>query len=91
MTYISREALKKRFCGHCNDYHDGRCFEPCYELKLIDNTPAADVVPVVKCYDCKYYKSGRDGVAQCTRFWIYTAEDDFCSSGAKMDGGADNG
>ena len=52
-------------------------------LDYIKAIPAADVEPVVRCKDCKYYKSRNDGVVQCTRFRIYTAEDDFCSSGRR--------
>jgi len=40
--YISRETLKKRFCGHCEEY--GKCQELCFDMELINNTPAANVV-----------------------------------------------
>lgn len=44
--YIDRDKLKKRFCSHCESYcvptgcTEGKCFD----LKIIDSIPAADVV-----------------------------------------------
>jgi hypothetical protein len=34
------------------------------------NVPAADVVPVVRCKDCKYYKDGRR--CEVVFCWIFT-------------------
>lgn len=58
----------------------------------IDSIPSADVAPVVRCCDCKYYRvySGRD---MCARNAILldghevglcaTGKDDFCSYGER--------
>ena len=56
----------------------------------IAHAPAADVVPVVRCRDCK--KSHYDdeyGNRWCNRNWgcVLVKDNDFCSFGAKMDGG----
>ena len=60
-------------------------------LKIINETPTADVVEVVRCKDCKYYENqdsyrcdhpemyGED----CYGFWMETNPDDFCSYGEK--------
>lgn len=101
--YISKEALLQTLDDVIARTEETYPITPdlVYELRgeinatkaiwvLVNRFDAADVEPVVRCKDCKHYKSWHDGVVQCTRFRIYTAEDDFCSSGAKMDGGADN-
>lgn len=48
--------------------------------------PAADVVPVVRCKDCKY----NVGTKKCLNpdsFFAVPKDDDFCSYGEKKDGG----
>lgn len=64
---------------------------------VIENIPAADVAPVVRCKVCKY--SCKDGNGRtCEGYWYELSEfavpvkdDGFCSYGEpKMDGGADN-
>lgn len=49
--------------------------------------PAADVVPVVRCKDCKY----NVGTKKCLNpdsFFAVPKDDDFCSYGERKDGGA---
>lgn len=61
IEYIERETLKKRFEKRLNwlkkDIHDeysGALYDGCgTDAELIDEIPAADVVPVVRCKDCK--------------------------------------
>ena len=58
---------------------------------VLRNLPSADVQPVVRCKDCKYFDSGTDEDGKpffkC-RGWVYggTSEDDFCSHGELKDG-----
>ena len=80
--YIRREdALGALFAP-------GMCYAP-MQLKIIKDLPAADVVPVVRCKDCKYgdYDSKPDGAMVCLRtkdgFW--RKETDFCSYGERKD------
>lgn len=60
-------------------------------LKKLRNAPSADVQPVVRCKDCKYFDSGTDEDGKpffkCLG-WVYggTSEDDFCSHGERKDG-----
>ena len=69
--YVSRELLKKRFKKRLDwlkkDIHDEYSLglhDGCeYDTKLIDEIPAADVVPVVRCRECKYW-SDEDGELQ---------------------------
>jgi hypothetical protein len=79
--YIDREALKR-------DLIDNRGFYPSIVKAAIENAPAADVVEVVRCRDCKFRL---DRVCDCDQwanddFATYIDENDFCSYGAKMDG-----
>lgn len=85
--YIEREAaleITKRTSG---DYATAFA-----EIRKI---PAADVVPVVRCKDCKYAYinsfSAASGVALCSSSAKVMQQDDFCSYGERKDGGADNG
>lgn len=60
--------------------------------------PAADVAPVVRCKDCKWFADNNGGEWYgCQMFQVVriTPEDapkpdDFCSYGEQKDGGADN-
>lgn len=54
--------------------------------QLLDEIPAADVDPVVRCKDCKYNR----GSKKCLNpdsFFVVPKDDDFCSYGEKKDGG----
>lgn len=55
--------------------------------QLLDEVPAADVMPVVRCKDCKY----NIGTKKCLNpdsFFAVPKDDDFCSYGERKDGGA---
>lgn len=59
--------------------------------QLLDEIPAADVAPVVRCEDCVFSQS--DGwVCGGTALMLQhrTFPDSFCSDGEKKDGGADH-
>lgn len=57
--YIEREAAKARLriwitdCVLDGDNDKANCFRDC--IDLLDSIPAADVVEVVRCKDCKWY------------------------------------
>lgn len=56
---------------------------------IMRRVPAADVVPVVRCKDCKWWKLSdynTMGIHICRRFSGVRGEHDFCSRGE-----ADNG
>lgn len=67
-------------------------------LKEVLNCPAADVVPVVRCKDCKHKgwvqePCHGESVDYC-KIWDCTLrnlEATFCSYGEQKDGGASNG
>lgn len=103
--YIKRDALKKRFAKRLDwlkrDIHDeysGALYDCCeVDIDLIDEIPAADVVPVVHgrwihlkngevhCSVCNALTCVGSDLAEMTKdiFYCYNC-------GAKMDGGADH-
>ena len=93
--YIDMDVLRFAVLNHvnkqyCEGNHDKEeAFTHC--LYLIDCMPTADVVEVVRCKDCKYYKEfiGNNGSAMmcfspcCIGGQGKKLEDDFCSYGER--------
>ena len=67
-------------------------------ISLLKNAPAADVAPVVRCKNCKWFADNNGGEWYgCKMFHVVriTPEDapkpdDFCSYGERREGGNDN-
>ena len=87
--YIELEALKSRFAKRLvwlkKDIHDEYSlglYDGCeYDTKLIDEIPAADVAPVVRCKDCKHEFGG-----SCIICGFQNRKpEDFCSYGERKD------
>lgn len=67
--------------------------------QLLDEIPAADVAPVVRCKDCKWFADNNNG--EWFGCWLFQAiqiipedtpkPDDFCSYGEPKMNGGDNG
>lgn len=61
-------------------------------ITILDDVPAADVVPVTRCKDCKFWDRERisvEGLARCQTGETgirYRKATDFCSRGERMDG-----
>ena len=82
--YIKLEELMK-FPIRLNHYdkeHGNEAFVYGIEtvLEYAENLPAADAVPVVRCKDCKYFKT-----RLCENEDNY--DDWFCADGERKDGG----
>ena len=112
--YIEHEAFKKsveeRYCKPCKAEgkdHNGCWCRACWVDDMLDEVECfqpADVVPVVRCKDCKYSrplnKSEKErfveGVLMCTNSEVseYGITDvwdtHFCSYGKRKDGGTNN-
>ena len=64
----------------------------------VRDVPTADVVPVVRCKDCKHLRvrNQKDIYAFCPKtgivFWQFEKDTrtSFCSDGERMDGGVDD-
>lgn len=98
--YIAREVLLAQLRA-MESYNVSPMYRRGYDdcVEAILKAPAADVVPVVRCKDCKWFVDNNGGEWYgCKMFQVVriTPEDapkpdDFCSYGKRKDGGADNG
>ena len=86
-TYIDRETYRNRLAdleSWCQDLRKPGLKQA---LEVFDEVPAADVVEVVRCRDCKHC----DKVER--RLWcmihddMYAEEDYFCASGERREAG----
>ena len=99
--YIDRANLITRIEYYVTHTTEGKGEHYAYSVVLNEvlNRPAADVMPVVRCKDCKWFVDNNGGEWYgCKMFQVVriTPEDapkpdDFCSYGERKDGGADNG
>lgn len=101
--YIEREALMNDFRNYLMEKCDRNrcvsaescqaCESKCLWYRIIVKAPAADVVEVVRCKDCKYYEhpeyyhyNGGGTKDVCRTFKRQMQADDFCSYGERKDG-----
>lgn len=101
--YIDREAFRA-VLQKSHRYHAGNCREVSLlsrDIRLLNEHPAADVSPVVRCKNCKHwheqtgfcgkhsYFVDDDGLS-CSPHespnWTMWAPDNFCSSGELREG-----
>ena len=75
--YIDREDLLNNLKQFAPEY-----LKP-FIVSLIEKQPTADVVEVVRCKDCTEWDKDE---YECSH-WYGFREDDYCSLGARMDGG----
>lgn len=90
--YIEQEAAKARLrmwitdCVLDGDNDAADCYRDC--IDLLDSIPAADVVPVVRCKDCRL--RGREECAmfyrcECGEQHTWETDNDFCSWAKRRD------
>ena len=79
MRLIDADALKYQQINSCCEF--------IYRYE-IEQQPAIDAVPVVRCADCKHYYVDEDyGATTCDRDCIHEPDaSDFCSYGDRKDG-----
>lgn len=92
--YLDREAVLHAILGEPTESH-----YPDWYADKIKALPSADVVPVVRCRDCKHFNreqmeceneavsTDHEGGAQ---YSLNFEPDDFCSYGERKDGGVNN-
>jgi len=60
---------------------------------MLEDEPTIDAVKVVRCKDCKYYKSWEDTTTFCCFYHIAASyvrySDDYCSRGEMREDGTD--
>lgn len=96
MKLIDADALKKSIDEHVYLVNHGfneteyGCTQ--YGIhQIIDEAPTIDAVPVVRCYECKYFKEFEKGFSSdwdgSCRYWNThsTVYSNFCGCGARMD------
>lgn len=96
--YIDAEAYKAAHKNayetammECGNGDDTKLARRVYEavIKSVDVFPAADVVEVVRCKDCKYQNKGQNECESWNiceyRSWLYfpVNDDDYCSNGER--------
>lgn len=80
--YIEREALMRNLKHFAPEQ-----LTPLIE-SLVQKQPAADVVGVVRCKDCKHYddKFGTNNCEWCYKLLCGTSDGRFCSYGERKGG-----
>ena len=78
--YIEREAV----CAACSG---GQKYKLCSADCILFDVPAADVVEVVRCKDCRYTKRASviEGYYTCGLLKQTVANDDYCSFGERRE------
>lgn len=69
--------------------YDCESLEPCFDC-VIKRTPTLDVVPVVRCKDCKFSEEKHflgDTCLYCKQFCYFMEESGFCYRAKRKDGG----
>lgn len=84
--YIKREDAIKAVAN--NYWHGTECECYAFAHKALDGIQSADVVPVVRCKDCKHceYASNRIPTEQawvCYKLGIDVVQDWFCADGER--------
>lgn len=94
--YINREETKRELSEWCISLNSPHLLSRDDTMFLLDNIPAADVAPVVRCRDCKYYRASSILAPNefCFRLkhpvedrpiGYNFAPDDFCSYGERKE------
>ena len=92
MRLIDADALTDRLCSTCV----GRCAKPCCEWELIVVAPTVDAVEVVRCKDCKHFRSETFKSGMVATWchlhsgWDYEQDVkpyDYCSDGERREDG----
>lgn len=74
--YIERDCLIDMIAERNRNTCNGKM--SCIQMKrMVESIPAAEVVPVVRCKDCKFWDFG-----DCYRLEL-SRPDDFCSYGER--------
>lgn len=94
--HIEREAflkdIEERYCLPCKEAgkdHNGCKCRACWVDDMcgeVIDAPAADVAPVVRCKDCKYWQDNNDGYPHEECRWGHGETpdaNDFCSYGER--------
>lgn len=77
-------------CDAVTEVLPRRAFKTRQDIQdFLDNIPTVDVMPVVRCKDCKYTYVNSLGDILCTLSMRIKKQDGFCDYGKRKDGGVD--
>ena len=86
--YIKREDAKRGLCEWATNLLDPRFLIKDDAMCVLDNIPAADVAPVVRCENCTSgIMSDDNKYIICCRLGVGMEFGDFCSRGERKNGG----
>lgn len=96
--YINREETKRELSEWCISLNSPHLLSRDDTMFLLDNIPAADVAPVVRCKDCKHstlpseltQRYGKPGTLTCHNMHAPSnrrnvGSNDFCSYGERKE------
>lgn len=93
--YISRKYAIARFTFEKGNYIPEKLVDGYDNViairtikRVLREIPAADVVPVVRCKECRYYqnaKVNKKGFLICPASGMEVTEDDYCSYGERKE------
>ena len=93
MRLIDAEKLRAEYLGMPNCYNGfSDTYDKAMIVDMVDEQPTIKAIPVVRCRECKYWKTyqGIKGMKFCT--YVVGAEfvrepEDYCSRGERKDDG----
>lgn len=92
MRLIDADRLKAEIMGWCVVTDDlfgmGKYHEREIVLQAIEESPAIDAVPVVRCGECRYRELAKvncKGYTICPASGMEITDDDFCSYGERKE------
>ena len=84
--YIERGALLENLKKQYGEELGWQCPVNMSDVgMMIEDAPAADVVEVVRCRDCKHWEHEEDVDFVCKRHYGYRLSTDFCSYGERKE------
>ena len=88
--YISKEAALACFSDWIDRYGHEHTAEEMVEYQKIEDLPAADVRPVIKCKNCRWWtKQEKSLQGRCELGGFYPTGEWFCANGERPNCGAD--
>ena len=84
--YIERKAVKRELLSWAVSLNHPEYLIKDDALHIIDSTPAADVVEVVRCRECKYHEDTHvTGFEHCCLYDLTMRYNDFCAYGKRKE------
>ena len=69
-------------CATCNNYNEVRCRACSWDdaMNIVDELPAVDAAPIIRCVNCKWWNGSTLGAAhRCAALHIATTGEFYCA------------